>query len=124
MTYELDPAEEALLEVKDKRIRDVWKRIEKVHPGRAMVVIFEPEVEMDAVAVDGKVILRYETLAGFYYESPVLERPTWLDVGVEANNALLMTGDHHHYYFERIIRRKPRKGYPDGVLNYQMRFGS
>lgn len=102
----------------------VWTEIAKRNPGRAPFIIWEPDdLDLDAVAVEGRVRFKYSTFVSFY-ESPVYENPTWMDVAVEANNGLLITGDHHHVYFESITRQRSVTIDGEKVLNYHVGMGS
>ncbi len=75
----------------------------------------EPINNLNEVAIKGKCILIAEADAFWGdkdsadYFSPVLENPTWLEVSVFANAAIIATRDFHHHFLEGVNRT--------GILN-------
>jgi hypothetical protein len=67
-----------------------------------------PIDNLDEVAFEGKCVL-FQDHDNFFgsgrsYISEELENPTWLQVSVEANKMIEVTGDDHHIYLESIYK--------------------
>lgn len=88
----------------------------------------DPINNLNDVAIKGKCILIAEAEAfwgnsdSVDYFSPVLENPTWLEVAVHANSAIIATRDRCHVFLEGV--RKTGKLNDDGVPYYKFSMGS
>lgn len=86
-----------------------------------------PIDNLDEVAIEGKAIItqlcdyKDDDEGHDDYESPIVENPTWLDVCVLFNKAILRTGDYHHAFLEGVYKTKNEK---DGVPIYRFSTGS
>lgn len=74
-----------------------------------------PINNLNEVAIKGKCVLFAKAddfwgdEASFDYYSPVLENPTWLEVAVHADAAIIATRDFHHCFLEDMSKT--------GILN-------
>jgi len=75
----------------------------------------DPINNLNEIAIKGKCILIAEAdefwggKDSVDYFSPVLENPTWLEVSVRANAAIIATRDFHHQFLEGVDKT--------GILN-------
>ena len=63
------------------------------------------------------------------YVSPILDNPTWLDLCVCSNQAIIETNDHHHVFLEGVDLNKTKKlreelGVAEDVAVYEFAMGS
>ena len=86
-----------------------------------------PIDNLDEVAIKGQAIIVLEA-DDFYggkssveYRSPILRNPTWLDLALIANDAILAVNDHHHVFLEGVIKSKKRD---KGIAIYHLSMGS
>jgi hypothetical protein len=87
----------------------------------------DPINNLNEVAIEGKCIL-FAKADDFWgdgtsvdYYSPVLENPTWLDVAVHADAAIIATRDFHHNFLEGVYPDGKDK---DGIAMYEFSMGS
>ena len=76
---------------------------------------------LDEVAAEGLVVLYHDNLyGGRPWSSGLLNRPTWLQVAVAANEAIIKTRDPDHHFLEYISFRERA----NGVNHYKLGMGS
>lgn len=88
--------------------------------GMDPAVVYSVPADLDTVAISGWAMLRSDSLDECY-KSPPVENPTWLDLCVLANRAILVTGDLHHIFLEGVRRQGAME---NGLPVYEFQFGS
>ena len=66
-----------------------------------------PTDNLDSSAFEGKGRITYQDHWGdASYTSHEMDSPTWLDICVETEKAIRISGDHHHIFLEGLDKNK------------------
>lgn len=104
--------------------RQVHNYIKRHRPNDEVHVVFSVyqyvTESLDEVALPHNSQIRAEDHAYDYYQSEIIDNPTWLDLCVFANDMIQITGDYHHVFLEGV----ENKGQEGNTGIYEFVMGS